>query len=142
MAMIENDKSKRVRRKLLQDQLMLVEALKYARGLESADQHATKVERQAPNDVTVKQEVNKITEDRSREKSCFNCRKHWPHQGGPRKCPAFGIQCTRCGKRNHFHTGQLNMQPPESARTNSCSEGNYGENSQRSSDNLNIRTTR
>ena len=35
MAMIENGKSKRVRRKLLQDQLTLVEALKYARGLET-----------------------------------------------------------------------------------------------------------
>ena len=102
MAMIENGKSKRVRKKLLQDQLALVEALKYARGLESADQHATKVESQVPNDVTVKQEVDKITVDRSREKSCFNCGKHWPHQGGPRKCPVFGKQCTRCGRRNHF----------------------------------------
>ena len=102
MAMIENGKSKRVRRKLLQDQLTLVEALKYARGLESADQHVTKLESQAPNDVIVKQEVDKITADRSREKSCFNCGKHWPHQGGPRKCPAFGKQCTRCGRRNHF----------------------------------------
>ena len=100
--MIENGKSKRVRRKLLQDQLTLAEALKYARGLESADQHATKVENQAPTGVTVKQEVDKITADRSREKSCFNCGKHWPHQGGSRKCPAFGRQCTRCGRRNHF----------------------------------------
>ena len=102
MAMIENGKSKRVIRKLLQDQLMLVEALKYARDLKSADQHATKVESQAPNDGTVKQEVDKITVDRGREKLCFNCGKHWPHQGGPRKCPAFGKQCTRCGRRNHF----------------------------------------
>ena len=102
MAMIENGKSKRVRRKLLQDQLTLAEALKYARGLESADQHATKVENQAPTEVTVEQEVNKIIADRSREKSCFNCGKHWPHQGRPRKCPAFGRQCTRCGRRNHF----------------------------------------
>ena len=102
MAMIENSKSKRVRRKLLQDQLTLVEALKYARGLKSADQHATKVESQAPNDVTVKQEVDKITADRSREKLCFNCGKHWPHQDGPRKCPVFGKQCTRCGIRNPF----------------------------------------
>ena len=90
MAMIENGKSKRVRRKLLQDQLTLAEALKYARGLESADQHATKLDNQAPTEVTVRQEVDKITADRSREKSCFNCGKHWPHQGGPRKCPAFG----------------------------------------------------
>ena len=36
------------------------------------------------------------------EKHCFNCGKHWPHQGGQRKCPAFGKQCTRSGKRNHF----------------------------------------
>ena len=48
MAMIESGKSKRVRRKLLQDQLTLAEALKYARGLESADQHATKPQRTSP----------------------------------------------------------------------------------------------
>ena len=102
MAMIESGKSKRVRRKLLQDQLTPAEALKYARGLESADQHATKVENQTPTDVTVKQKVDKITVDRKEKKSCFNCGKQWPHQGGPRKCPAFGKQCTRCRKRNHF----------------------------------------
>ena len=73
MAVIENGKSKRVRRKMLQDQLTLVKTLKYTRDLESADQHTTKVESQAPNDVTVKQEVDKITADRTREKSCFNC---------------------------------------------------------------------
>ena len=51
--MIESGKSKRMRRKLLKDQLTLAEAaLKYARGLESADQHATKVEDQTPTDVT------------------------------------------------------------------------------------------
>ena len=102
MAMIENGKSKRVRRKLLQDQLTLAEALKYARGLESADQHAIKVENQTTTEVTVKQEINKTAVDRYRAKLCFNCGKHWPHQGGQRKCPAFGKQCTRCGKRNHF----------------------------------------
>ena len=64
MAMIESGKSKRVRRKLLQDQLTLTEALKYARGLESADQHATNVENQTPTEVTVKQEVDKTTVDR------------------------------------------------------------------------------
>ena len=42
MAMIENGKSKRVRRKLLQDQLTLAEALKYDSRLESADQHVKK----------------------------------------------------------------------------------------------------
>ena len=69
MAMIESGKSKRVRRKLLQDQLTLAEALKYARGLESADQHATKVENETPTDVTVKQEVDKITVEHEGEVS-------------------------------------------------------------------------
>ena len=78
------------------------EALKYARGLKSADQHATRVENQMTTEVTVKQEINKTTVNKSREKLCFNCGKRWPHQGGQRKCPAFGKQCTRCGKRNHF----------------------------------------
>ena len=116
MAMIENGKSKRVGRKLLQDQLTLVEALKYARGLESTDQHATKVESQAPNDVAVKQEVDKITADRSKEKSYFVCGKHWPHQGGPRKCPAFGKQCTQCGRRNHFAKWCKSMQEVKATR--------------------------
>ncbi|KAK2552554.1 Uncharacterized protein P5673_026409 [Acropora cervicornis] len=95
MAMIENGKSKKVRRKLLQDQLTLAEALKYARGLESADQHAIKVENQTTTEVTVKQEINKTAVDQNGAKLCFNCGKHWPHQGGQRKCPAFGKQCTR-----------------------------------------------
>ena len=63
MAMIERVKSKRVRGKLLQDQLTLVEAIRYARGLESTDQYDTKLENQTPKDVTVKQEVEKITVD-------------------------------------------------------------------------------
>ena len=46
MAMETNVKSKRVRRKLLKDQLTLAEALKYSRGVERADQHATRVENQ------------------------------------------------------------------------------------------------
>lgn len=68
MAMIENGLSKRVKRKLLQ-----------VRVLESADQHATKVESQTPPEVTIKQEVDKITTYRGREKLCFNCGKHCPH---------------------------------------------------------------
>ena len=90
MAMIENGKSKRVRRKLLQDQLTLAEALKYARGFESADQQATRVENQTTTEITVKQEINKTVVDKNRGKLYFNGGRHWPHQGGQRKCPAFG----------------------------------------------------
>ena len=81
MAMIENSKSKRVRRKLLQDQPTLAEAL------ESADQHALKVGKQTTAKVTVKQEINKTAVDKNRAKLCFNCKKHWPHQGVQRNAP-------------------------------------------------------
>ena len=69
MAMITNGKSKRVRRKLLQDQLTLAEALKYARGLESAYQHATRVENQTTTEVTVKQESIKPLSTKA-DKNC------------------------------------------------------------------------
>ena len=70
MAVTTNVKSKRLRRKLLKDQLTLAEALKYSRGVERADQHATRVENQTTTEVTVKQEINKTTVDKSREKLC------------------------------------------------------------------------
>ena len=76
MAMTENGKLKRVRRKLLQDQLTLAEALKYAQALESPEQHAIKVENQTTTEVTVKQEINKTAVDKNRAKLCFNCGKH------------------------------------------------------------------
>ena len=97
-------------------QLVVAEALKYTRGLESADQHATTVENQTTTEVAVKQEINKTTVNKSREKLCFNCGKHWPHQGGQRKCPAFGKQCTRCGKRNHLAKCCKNKQEIKSAQ--------------------------
>ena len=65
MAMIESRKSKRVKRKLLQEQLALGEALKYARGLQSVDQQATKVKNQTPRDVIARQDVDKITGDKT-----------------------------------------------------------------------------
>ena len=100
MAMIENGKSKKVRRKLLQDQLTIAEAIKYARGIESANQHATKVENPRPLDIAIKQEIDEVTAgDNDKKNTCFNCGKQWPHTGGPKKCPAFGKQCMRCGKK-------------------------------------------
>ena len=87
MAMIENGKSKRVRRKLLQDQLTLAEALKYAGGLESADQHAIKVENQTTTEVTVKQEINKTAVDKYGAKLCFNCGKQLATSRGTKKMP-------------------------------------------------------
>ena len=100
--MVEKGKSKRVRRKLLQDQLLLAEVLKYAGGLKSTNEHATKVESQTPTEVTIKQEMDKIVMEKKDKRPCFNCGKHWPYHEGARNCLAFGKCCTHCGKRNHF----------------------------------------
>ncbi|XP_022804249.1 uncharacterized protein LOC111341528 [Stylophora pistillata] len=134
MAMIESGKSKRARRKLLQDQLTPAETIKYARGLESADQHATKVENQTPTDVTVKQEVDRIIVDETGKKSCFNCGKQWPHQGGQRKCPAFDKQCMRCGKRNHFAKYCISKQEIKATKELACGGEQKSDTSSESSE--------
>ena len=93
MAMIKSGKSKRVRRKLLQDQLTVsqfAKALKYARGLENVDQHAAKVENQTPTDITVKQEVDKITVDRTEKKEImFQLRQTVATPRRNKKMPSF-----------------------------------------------------
>ena len=33
---------------------------------------------------------------------CFGCGRAWPHPGGKTKCPAWGKDCRKCHKRNHF----------------------------------------
>ena len=47
----------------------------------------------------IKQKHGKLSSfDRPRQKSCFYCGA--VHE--PRQCPAYGKQCHKCGKRNHF----------------------------------------
>ena len=55
-----------------------------------------------PIEVTIKQEMDKIVMAEKDKRLCFNCEKHWPHQGVARNCLACGKRCTRFGKRNHF----------------------------------------
>ena len=33
---------------------------------------------------------------------CRNCGQQWPHEGGLQACPANGVECHRCHRRNHF----------------------------------------
>ena len=33
---------------------------------------------------------------------CGHCGGKWPHEGGRKKCPAFGKTCRKCGRENHF----------------------------------------
>ena len=93
------------------------------RAMELAESQAAEIEQT----VTVSsepQQVNKITKGKKYHqnqkyshqnrkmksvsqkaaKSCHNCGKTWPHQGGQRNCPAIGNNCKKCGKRNHFES--------------------------------------
>ena len=36
------------------------------------------------------------------KKECFNCGGSWPHSNGRKSCPAWGIDCRKCGKKNHY----------------------------------------
>ena len=36
------------------------------------------------------------------ESKCRNCNGQYPHQGGKTSCPAYGKECRKCGKKNHF----------------------------------------
>ena len=36
------------------------------------------------------------------KKECFNCGGPWPHPNGRKSCPAWGMDCRKCGKKNHY----------------------------------------
>ena len=36
------------------------------------------------------------------KKECFNCGGSWPHFNGRKSCPAWGIDCRKWGKKNHY----------------------------------------
>ncbi len=33
---------------------------------------------------------------------CGHCGGKWPHEGGRKNCPAYGKECRKCGRKNHF----------------------------------------
>ena len=36
------------------------------------------------------------------KKECYNCRGLWPHSNGTKSCPAWGMDCRKCRKKNHY----------------------------------------
>ena len=108
--------SERLRRKALREDPTLVNLLSAARAMEIADVQATAMEnssvlkvsqqlkkgkeRQGQLKSLDKSEPNKQIDNHNKE--CFNCGGMWPHSTGRKSCPAWGVECRKCGKKNHY----------------------------------------
>ena len=100
--------SDRLRRKALREDLSLDNLLKAARAMELADHQAMAMEGESEvlkvrqHDPVVKSENQEQSKQKVVDKKCYSCGGLWPHLGGRRSCPAFGVDCRKCGVKNHF----------------------------------------
>ena len=111
---VQKCSSDRLRRKALREDPSLTDLLSAARAMETADAQARAME--SPSILKVSQQ-SKSSKERVDEQSankneqkeqsdgakkeCFNCGGSWPHSKGRKSCPAWGIDCRKCGKKNH-----------------------------------------
>jgi transposase InsO family protein len=110
---IQGSNSKQVQLKGAQGGNTLNDLIKFARSVEGLPHHSKVLYGYVKQEeVPIKHEsVNKVytnarstqrdgnSASRYQSKSCFNCGKEYPHEGN---CPAFGIICHTCKKKNHF----------------------------------------
>ena len=109
--------STKLRRKALSSpDMKLEELLREGKAMELAEQQARTLEKSSDS----QHHVNKFRggkQNNSRSRSiktdleesrktstskCRNCDRSYPHRGGRTSCPAYGKQCRKCGKMNHF----------------------------------------
>ena len=109
--------SKKVRRKALTDNPTLTQLLTYARSLEKSKVQAETIEKKQSSEMhKVSTKPGKYSSRKRREDSrkkeavksessvvdCYFCGGSYPHSGGRESCPAFGHECKKCDKPNHF----------------------------------------
>jgi len=113
---IQTCTSTRLRRRALREpDMTLTELLTAARAMELAEKQATGMEENTKSVNQVNSFQNKpkyraLTKSSRNPKDsysklnnkCRNCGGSYPHPGGRRSCPAFGTECHKCEKRNHF----------------------------------------
>ena len=107
--------SDRLRRKALREDPSLTDLLSAARAMKTADAQAKAME--SPSILKVNQQskgskerVDEHLANRNEQKEqsdggkkeCFNCGGSWPHSNGRKSCPAWSIDCRKCGKKNHY----------------------------------------
>ena len=107
-------KSARLRRIALQeDGITLTDLINKGRAYESSSRQATTIEEhgtkqlevnriQKPGKYSRRAELTVPEQKISGTHNCFSCGKPWPHPGGKTKCPAWGKECRKCNKKNHF----------------------------------------
>ena len=129
---IQACQSTRLRRRALREDMTLTELLAIGRALETSEAQATDIER--GTDATVNRvqpsgaPTKPLPKPRDRPKPsqtstvCGLCGGHYPHAGGPNKCPAHGKTCYQCGKNNHFsHMCRSGVRGgPKSQRSRRC----------------------
>ena len=107
--------SERLWRKALREDPSLSNLLSAARAMETADAQAKameslailKVSQQAKSskervDGPLRKNKEQTGQSEGEQKECFNCGGLWPHSNGRKSCPAWGIECRKCGKKNHY----------------------------------------
>ena len=67
--------------------------------------HVNKFRRGRQNNSRPRSQTNKNDESRKEPTpKCRLCDRSYPHRGGTTFCPAYGKQCRKCGKMNHFQS--------------------------------------
>lgn len=117
---ISGCRSHRLRLKALSEQAWdLPKILQVARAAELSETHAATMEKAAPQSANFVKKGPKFNGNKSagnsekpkptEDKKCHNCGNKWPHKGGQRSCPAFGVECRKCKRKNHFADVCLNV---------------------------------
>ena len=110
--------STRLRRRALSEPtLTFTQLMDIARAMETAERQVRVIEggTTEPRNSTVaavhsrknnnrkpQQQQRRFAETNDMERRCRNCGGAFPHPGGRTSCPAWGKQCRRCLKANHF----------------------------------------
>ena len=107
--------SERLRRNALREDPSLLNLLSAARAMETADAQARAIERPSILKVSQQSRSSKKRVDEKwaskneqkdqsegGKKESFNCRGPWPHSNCRKSCPAWGVNCRKCGKKNHY----------------------------------------
>ena len=98
MQIIQKCFSDRLRKKALQQSMILQELLSFARSIEISEAQAKEMSNKKEDvfKITKNHKSNRINES---SKKCYRCGQSWPHQ---ERCPAIGKKCKKCSKLNHF----------------------------------------
>lgn len=106
--LIQTTKDSKLRKKGLRQNMSLDELLQEGRSNELCKQQNEEIEKSLSMSGADSQEapetINKVYTNLNRQRNmeCRNCGGTYPHDGGFKNCPAYGIQCHNCRKFNHL----------------------------------------